>query len=263
MYERFVSVLPLCAEVTVLSPRLATEMTRVLPQLKRPSVLPLISQDGLNGAAHDDAADSASVKFGFAARLEHLKGPLRLVEGFGLAHREWSSIELRIVGEGSQRQQVVQRLRELGLEKKSLFSGVYLTQEERNRFMRGVDVFVLPSLTEGTPNAIIEAMAHSKPIVATNVGGIPDVVSEEVGILVPPSDPKALGAAMSRLAGDGELRRRMGVAARKRYEQLFTPDAVLPLLMNFYERVVAEHHATGNGKNHLPDEAAAHPWSLS
>ena len=147
------------------------------------------------------------------------------------------------------------------LAEKCRFVGVYRTLAERNRFMQDIDVFVLPSLTEGTPNAIIESMAHAKPIVATDVGGIPDVVTEEVGILVRPNDTKALGAAMARLAGDAELRRRMGLAARKKYEQLFTPEAVLPLLNGFYERVVNRHRATGNGRNH-PPEGSVHPWSL-
>ena len=54
--------------------------------------------------------------------------------------------------------------------------------------MNSFDVFVLPSLTEGTPNVVIEAMAHAKPIIANAVGGVPDLVTEDVGILVPPDD---------------------------------------------------------------------------
>jgi glycosyltransferase involved in cell wall biosynthesis len=262
VYERFVTALPLCAEVAVLSPRLADEMSRVLPQLRRPRVLPLISQDMSNGAgALPVNGASDSVRFGFAARLEHLKGPLQLVEGFRLAHQAHESIELKIAGEGSQRQEVAHALRRHGLEKKCLLKGVYTTLAERSRFMQGMDVFVLPSLTEGTPNAIIEAMAHARPIVATEVGGIPDLVTEDVGILVPPGDAQALGAAMSRLAGDAELRHRMGLAARAKYEQLFTPRAVLPMLTQFYERVATQSRATGNGNDHPPEESA-HPWSL-
>lgn len=77
--------------------------------------------------------------------------------------------------------------------------------------MRGIDVFVLPSLTEGTPNSVIEAMAHAKPVIATAVGGLPDFVTEDVGILVPPGDTAALGWAMARLARDPALRRSMGL----------------------------------------------------
>ena len=132
--------------------------------------------------------------------------------------------------------------------------------------MHGIDVFVLPSLTEGTPNAIIEAMSHGKPIIATAVGGIPDVVSEEVGILVPPNDVKALASAMSLLAGDADLRQRMGIAARRKYEQLFTPPVVVPMLLDLYERVT-DKHSTQNGSNgsnngERPRATLDHPWSM-
>ena len=258
VYERFVSVLPLCTGVAVLSPRLAQEVGRALPQLAPARVLPLISHDATNGEAPPVQA-SKSVRFGFAARLEHLKGPLQLIEGFRIAHRAQPNVELKIARDGSQRQQLLITLCKFGLEKKCLFAGVYSTLKERTQFMRDIDVFVLPSLTEGTPNAIIEAMAQAKPIIATCVGGIPDVVSEEVGILVPPHDAEALGAAMIRLATDGELRRAMGIAARKKYELLFTPRVVLPLLTDFYESVANGNGATNNGKSRRSAEAV-HPW---
>lgn len=265
VYERFVTVLPLCAGVAVLSPLLAEEIRRALPQLEAACVLPLISQEPLNGAA-SPRLRSEVVRFGFAARLEYLKGPLPLIEAFALAHVAQPAIELKIAGAGSQRQEIVHALRRLDLEKACDLVGVYRTLNGRNEFMQSIDVFVLPSLTEGTPNAIIEAMAHSKPIIASNVGGIPDVVTEEVGILVPPNDVKALGAAISRLAADAELCRRMGLAARKKYEQLFTPPAVLPLLTAFYERVlnghgVANNSGNGNNQAHRARGGVTHPWS--
>lgn len=259
VYERFASVLPLCAGVAVLSPRLALELTRALPQLAPASVVPLISQDHSNGIG--SGTPSVAVRFGFAARIEYLKGPRPLVDAFGLAHLEQPNIELKIAGAGSLRQEIVMALRRQGLEKKCSLVGVYTTVKEKHEFMSGIDVFVLPSLTEGTPNAIIEAMAHAKPIIATTVGGIPDLVSEEVGVLVPPNDVQALGAAMARLAGDAELRRRMGLAARKKYEQLFTPRVVLPLLTDFYERAL-NGHLENNGNNcgeTLREQF--HPWA--
>lgn len=261
VYERFVTVLPLCAGVAVLSPLLALEIGRALPQLAPAYVLPLISQEPMNGTAQP-STPSATVRFGFAARLEYLKGPLPLIEAFALALPLQPEIELKIAGSGSQRSEIVLALRRLGLAKKCQLTGVYNTVPERNEFMSSLDVFVLPSLTEGTPNAIIEAMAHSKPIIATSVGGIPDVVTPDVGILVPPNDVNALRAAIVRLAADDELRRRMGLAARRKYEQVFTPHAVLPLLTAFYERVLNGHETTNgrNGQSHQPREGD-HPWS--
>lgn len=253
VYERFTSVLPLCAKVAVLSPRLANETSKALPNVAFPSVVPLISHEVSNGLHIPQT--KRPVRFGFAARLEYLKGPLQLVEAFRTVHATHSDIELRIAGEGSQRQEIIDTLRANGLESKCRFTGVYQSVAERNQFMQEIDVFVLPSLTEGTPNAIIEAMAHHKPIVASRVGGIPDLVSDEVGVLFPPADVDALTAALSTLAADAAMREQMGAAARKRYEDLFTPRAVVPLLLDFYEGVT--------GRNGHNNNRSAHPWSRS
>ena len=256
VYKRFVSVMPLCAEVTALSPALAHALHGVSTRTSPAKVLPLISPDH-NGFPKSPSTSDV-VTFGFAARLEHLKGPMRLLEAFSVAHQTHSAMKLCVAGEGSQRREFVAASRRLGLEEKCALVGVYKTIEERSEFMKNIDVFVLPSLTEGTPNVIIEAMAHEKPIIATAVGGVPDLVPEDVGILVPPDDNRALAAAMTRLAADVELRRSMGAAARRKYEQLFTPAAVLPVLLDLYAGVIEK-----NGANNHVDSARprpSHPW---
>lgn len=285
VYERFVKVLPLCSEVATLSPQLARELRRAVPTLARePRVVPLIAADpsdpsnlsdpsdpsDLSDKAPRDARPTGSpVRFGFASRLEHLKGPLQFVEGAAAAHRAHPDIELRIAGEGSQRQQVSAALRRHGLAKKCRMVGTYTTLEARSRFMRDIDVFVHPSFTEGTPNAVIEAMAHGLPVVATAVGGLPDFVTEDCGILVPAGDAEALGEALKRVAGDAALRRSMGQAAREQYRRLFTSEAVMPLLTDFYGRVTAAHGASKNGRAAAASGSKAskapkeirHPWA--
>lgn len=259
VYERFLTVLPLCTGVAALSPRLAEELSRVAPHVPSAQVLPLISHD--HNGTRTSRQERQRVTFGFAARLEHLKGPVRLLNAFAIAHQTNSQIELKIAGEGSQRNELINESRRLGVEEKCRLVGVYMSLKHRDEFMSSIDAFVLPSLTEGTPNVIIEAMAQAKPIIATAIGGVPDLITEEVGILVPPGDNAELADAMVRLAGDAQLRRTMGVAARRRYEQLFTPEAVLPLLVSFYEHALQVHangHASGNGHGQL--SASLHPW---
>ena len=262
VYERFTSVLPLCAGVAALSPALAREVCRAVPQVSHTHVLPLITPDH-NGASA--RRSSQPVIFGFAARLEYLKGPMQFAEALRIAHKSQPQIEARIAGEGSQRKELVDFCRTFNLADKCQLVGVYRTLHDRSKFMHGIDVFVLPSLTEGTPNAIIEAMSHAKPIIATAVGGVPDFVSDDVGILVKPNDVNALANAMSRLAGNEELRIRMGLAARKKYEQLFSPKAVLPMLVDFYEHVINKHAARGNGSHASKQRSTelTHPWSVN
>ena len=262
VYERFVKVLPLCAGVATLSPALAREMMRLLPESPEPRVVPLIAPDTASANGREPRAGDAAVRFGFASRLERLKGPLDFVEGFAATRRARPSAEMLIAGEGSQRRQVVSALRRHGLENAGRLTGTYTTLEERSRFMRDVDVFVHPSLTEGTPNVVVEAMAHGLPVVATAVGGVPDFVDEEVGVLVPPGDAQALGAAMTRLASDASLRERMGRAARERYTRLFTKGAVLPLLTEFYRDVVSGRATSQGGSGaRRRAEAPRHPWA--
>jgi glycosyltransferase involved in cell wall biosynthesis len=123
--------------------------------------------------------------------------------------------------------------------------------------MNSLDVFVLPSLAEGTPNGIIEAMAHGIPVIATNVGGIPDIIDADSGILIPPGDAAALADAMATLANDPKRRNEMGAAARERHQKLFAPTVVVPLLLNVYQRVAGNGHSANNGTH---DNNHSHPW---
>ena len=235
-YEQFTAVLPLCTEIATLSPQLAQICLERLPFLNNFSVLPIIVQDLRNG--HPPARTrQGDITIGFAARIEYLKGPLVLLDAFAEALQVFPGLRLIIAGKGALKRELARRAHELGVASRCEFTTVYKGLAGRQSFMRRLDVFALPSLTEGTPNSIIEAMSLGLPIVATEVGGIPDVVHSDGGILVSPNDPKALARAFVRLAEDSELRREMGSAARARYEKLFSPEAVLPVLLKTYRRV--------------------------
>jgi glycosyltransferase involved in cell wall biosynthesis len=101
------------------------------------------------------------------------------------------------------------------------------------------DVFVLSSRSEGLPMAILEAMAAGLPVVATAVGGIPELVADgETGLLVPPGDADALAEALRRLVADPELRRRLGDAARTRVEERFSLAATRRAHVELYDRLL-------------------------
>ena len=98
-------------------------------------------------------------------------------------------------------------------------------------------------------------MAHGLPVITTSVGGSPDLLTPDAGILVPPGDSAALAEAMQRLASDPALRKQMGQAARARYLKLFAPEAVLSVLVSTYSRVAGNgHDIARNGQ---------HPWASS
>jgi glycosyltransferase involved in cell wall biosynthesis len=167
---------------------------------------------------------------------------------------------MNIAGDGSQRQKIAARAKALNVASQYRYHGVYTHPEERSAFMKSIDVFVMPSFTEGTPNCIVEAMAHGKPIIASEVGGVPDMIGQEAGLLVPAGDEQALANAMLRIAGDNDLRHSMGLAARARYENFFSPAAVLPLIMETYKRVSGNGHAAVASAKDIGD---LHPWAAS
>jgi glycosyltransferase involved in cell wall biosynthesis len=255
-YKQFTSVLPLCAEVTALSPLLAKACREQLPFSKKLSVLPIIVEDLRNGT-RPARAEPMDITIGFAARIEHLKGPMVLLDAFAAASRMCRGLRLIIAGGGALKPQLAARSHELGVASQCEFANVYKSQLERQSFMQRLDVFALPSLTEGTPNSIIEAMSLGLPIVASDVGGIPDVVGTDAGILVPPGDSETLSRALLRLAEDAEMRRQMGIAAREMYEKLFSPEAVLPVLLETYNRISGRGLSEDTAPQKKP---GLHPW---
>jgi glycosyltransferase involved in cell wall biosynthesis len=246
-YELLREVLPLC-DIAALSPDLASRFASKFAGTSSVAVLPLVVEDV---PAARTAERSDRVTFGFAGRMEYGKGPLVLLEAFARAHRTTNEISLRIAGDGPQREEARGLAEALSLNGSCSFVGVYSGAAQKSAFMRSIDVLVLPSLAEGTPNSIIEAMAHGLPVIASHVGGIPDIVSPETGILVPSGDVDALTAAMLDLASNEEKRTSMGRAARAQYERIFAPAAVIPVMVDVYERVMKQPARNGR---------PAHPW---
>ena len=113
----------------------------------------------------------------------------------------------------------------------------WLDDAGKDSLLREADVFVLASTSEGLPMALLEAMSYGLAIVATAVGGVPDVVADgEQALVVAPGDPAALAAALSRVAADPALRQRLGAAALTRAED-FSPDAVATRIGDVYRRL--------------------------
>ena len=124
-----------------------------------------------------------------------------------------------IIGDGPDRSLIEEAIRATGLGDRVELLG---ERADVPAQLAASDVFVLSSLSEGMPISVLEAMAAGLPVVASAVGGVPELVVEgETGLLVPPGDPDALGAALQRVLADGELRRSLGAAARRRAEERF------------------------------------------
>lgn len=177
-----------------------------------------------------------------AARLDPLKGHADLMHSMQLLPPGTPPIVLLIAGEGSERERLEAMARELGLTPHVRFLG-YRT--DVMDLLRAADFFVLPSLLEGMPLSVLEAMSYGLPVIATTVGGVPEVVTDgESGVLVPPGDPAALSSAMARLAGDRALRQRLGEAGRRRVLEDFSFAAMSRSYLELYSYASTSKTAT-------------------
>jgi glycosyltransferase involved in cell wall biosynthesis len=157
------------------------------------------------------------IRVGFVGRLLSNKGPQYLVEAAGKAVRECPKLEFLLVGNGPMRKQLDQQITRLGLNNRFHFLGAVPNVSE---FMKRCDIFVRPSLTEGMPLTVLEAMACGVPTIASRVGGTPElIVDGENGFLIEPRNTDELCDRLLRLGLDEGLRRMMGLRSRAYVEK--------------------------------------------
>ena len=182
------------------------------------------------------AADSVIV--GAVGRLQAVKDQVTLVRAFAhvLERRPdlRSRLRLAIVGDGALRQPCLEILAQAGWGHLAWLPG---ERADVPRLMQGFDVFVLPSLAEGISNTILEAMATGLPIVATRVGGNPELVDEgRTALLVPADDPPAMATAIETYADDASKRAQHGRAGRALAEARFSLPAMVRGYLEVYDR---------------------------
>ncbi|MGI6600985.1 MAG: glycosyltransferase family 4 protein [Dethiobacteria bacterium] len=174
---------------------------------------------------------------GTAARFAPQKGLSYFVKAAAVLAPLFPQMRFLIIGDGPGRPALEKLARQLGLGRRLSFSG-YCTDLPRR--LAGIDIFVLPSLTEGFSLTVLEAAASGCAVVASRVGGIPEVITDGVhGLLVPPADVAALARAIASLARDPEQARRLGRACRERVKAQFTLERMLSRTASLYEQLLA------------------------
>jgi glycosyltransferase involved in cell wall biosynthesis len=173
---------------------------------------------------------------GWVGRMTAVKRTDDVLEGFKQLTDNGVPATLCLVGDGPDRPQLERRARELGIMRDTLFLGY---QEDVAPFYSAFDALVLPSGNEGTPVSVIEALAAGTPVVATRVGGVPDVVRDgEDGFLVDPGDTSALAERLTQLATDAPLRERVGAAARDRVFSRYAVDRLVDDVDRLYRSLL-------------------------
>ncbi len=181
--------------------------------------------------------DPDAFVIGTVGRLQDVKDQATLVEAFGILRGLLPQEKLRLVlvGDGPLRTQLEAQVARLGLQDSVCFAGA---RSDVAPVMRSFSLFALSSIAEGTPVTMLEAMASELPVVATAVGGIPDLVEQGVsGTLVPPRDPQALAAAIVPYVRERALARRHGAAGRARVEQQYSMQAMLVAYVALYDEL--------------------------
>jgi colanic acid/amylovoran biosynthesis glycosyltransferase len=177
---------------------------------------------------------SRADKLLYTGRLSVEKGLSVLFESLKVLSDAGRDYELTLVGDGVDRARLEALARELAIDRHLVFAG-YRSQEEVGEYLRRSDIFILPSFAEGVPVSLMEAMATGIPVIATNVGGVAELVeSERTGLLIPPADSAALAQAIARYQDDYELRQRVASNGRERVVQQYNVEIEGQKLLDFF-----------------------------
>jgi glycosyltransferase involved in cell wall biosynthesis len=175
---------------------------------------------------------------GTAGRLVELKGIEYLLSAASALRREFPALRVEIAGSGPQRLNLEEAVRHCGLEGHVEFLGWI---DDLNSVLPRWDVFVMPSLEEGFPIAALDAMAAGLPVVATSVGGVPELIVDGItGWLVPPRDTDALASRLRLLLANPEMRRVMGAAGYARVRDHFSAARMTESFTQLYDELLNE-----------------------
>ncbi len=198
--------------------------------------------------ASAEEAQAIRAKFGIAegeplvlaiGRLSSEKAHVDLLNAF--RHLQSNDSELNakliIVGDGPERERLEAAVHSLGINGRVHFAGQI---SDVKPYYAAADLLVLPSHSEGSPYVLLEAMAAGVAIVATSVGGVPEMVEDDVSaLLVPPRDPRAMAAAIARVLKDAELARKLGANASALIATRYSPETYVRSLIEIYRRVMS------------------------
>ena len=179
---------------------------------------------------------------GTVGRVTQLKGTEDGIRAVAQAAKQYPHLKYLIVGDGDGLERCKALATELGIEAQVQFLGY---RQDVGAVLPALDIFLFPTHKEAMGIALVEAMAAGLPCIATNVGGIPEVVTAETGRLVPASKPESLGTELAKLLGDESLRNSMSEHAKARVQSVFSASAMEQATTEVYDKVIS---AYGPGK---------------
>jgi glycosyltransferase involved in cell wall biosynthesis len=234
------AVLARATLVLALSQAWRATLERIAPRARIEVLMNAVPLPALGGGPQPGERQPTVLFFGEIARH---KGVLELARAFARVADAFPALRLVYAGTGRAVAETRELTARLGLGERAEFTG-WLEAQRKHATLAGATIFVLPSYVEGMPMALLEAMSWGLPVIATPVGGVPEIVTHEVdGLLVPAGDADALAAAIARLMSEPELRERLGRAARETVATRFSVDSAVERLLGIYRRFGIEPRA--------------------
>ena len=229
--------------VISVSPQLAAEMRRVRgPEAPVSLVLNAVDADSIRGEgtageirSHYIGDKPGGYLLGSFGRLSPEKGHHILLEAMARLGGD-TPVRLLLVGDGPERENLETQAEILGISNRVIFAG---QQDNMRDWYEAIDLFVLPSLSEGLPFVVLEAMALGKPVLASRVGAVPEVIDEGVnGWLLPPGDAELLATSIASLLKDRNRLRAAGARAREMLYPRFSVERQAREVVDIYQEVV-------------------------
>jgi glycosyltransferase involved in cell wall biosynthesis len=226
--------------ITATGLHLATETTRYAPQGTPVTVVPYGVDLDMFSPGTAPAGNGETVVIGTVARLSPEKGVTYLIDAFATLRRRYGArVLLRVAGDGPERSRLEAQIARLGMAGAIELHG-WVEHAMLPQFLRGLDLFAVPSTWEGFGVAAAEASACGLPIVSTDVHGLPDVVRHNAtGLLVPPRQPDLMAGALTALVEDAEQRRKLGAAGREYIAAHYDWRTNAAQMESIYARVVS------------------------
>ncbi|MFX0195390.1 MAG: glycosyltransferase family 4 protein [Candidatus Hodarchaeota archaeon] len=173
------------------------------------------------------------------SRLVPKNGLDTLIQAFKIVKETYHDTYLMIVGEGYLKSQLERMVKKLNLENNTIFVG-YVRHDLIHHFYAAADIFVRTPVDEGFGIVFIEAMASGVPVVATNVGGITDIIqNKKNGILIPPNDPYKLAEVLNRLLQNEQMRKKLGYSGRDSCQDKYNWDSICSSIMKIYKIILS------------------------
>ena len=179
--------------------------------------------------------DEQTILVGIVGRLTEIKNHEMFLNSVARL-TDQPGLRFVVIGDGSLRQKLEAQARSLGLESKVIFTG---GRRDPEYFYPALDIVALTSLNEGTPLTLIEAMANARPIVATSVGGVVDLLRDDRGICVPSGDEEAFASALRRLAADPQLRKDLGARGLEFVERVYRKERLIEDIKRLYGELLS------------------------